>query len=159
MPSGTKDPAGEPARAVAELIRREMGAQNISRRQLAVAIGKSEKYVRERVSGSKALDLNDLDDIATVLDLDVIVILEQAERVVNQPAARRSVVNMSDYRQAPAEQDEENVGGSGQTATVSTLPIGEDLTAEEAAEILRNYPYAADRRPGRDEEQEADPHP
>ncbi|QZY52888.1 helix-turn-helix domain-containing protein [Leucobacter tenebrionis] len=157
MPRGTKDEAGPAAQAVAELIRREMGAQRVSGRQLAERINKGETYLRERLSGKRSFDLNDLDDIADALNLDVIVILEQAENSVRQAAAPRAVVNMSDYRRTDSEA--ENVSGPEQTATVTPIPTDRDLTAEEAAEILRTYPHAADSRPGRDEEQEADRHP
>lgn len=98
MPRGAKDTAGAPAQAVAELIRREMGAQRVSGRKLADAIGKGETYVRERISGQRALDLNDLDDIATALGLDVIMILEQAQATVAGKAS--AVVRMSDHRAA-----------------------------------------------------------
>lgn len=63
-----------------------------------------------------------------------------------------------------------NVSGSRQDATVHDLKarrqavglesaLGEDLTADEAAELLKTHRFAADERDGRDEEAEADPYP
>lgn len=80
MSSGARDPATQKAQAVAELIRREMGAQRVSGRMLAQLVGKSEKYVRERVSGQRPLDLNDLEAIAQALRLDIVIMLTQAEQ-------------------------------------------------------------------------------
>lgn len=95
MPSGAKDPASPQAQAVAEQIRRELGAQRISGRQLAEKIGKSPNYVNLRIRGEKALDLNDLDAIAAALGLNVIVLLEAAER---SPQATPTVVRLTDHR-------------------------------------------------------------
>lgn len=54
----------------------------------------------------------------------------------------------------------ENVSGAGKDAIVTPFnPIGDDLTAAEANDLLKNHRYAADERDGRDEEAEADPHP
>lgn len=102
MPSGAKDPASPQAQAVAEQIRREMGAQRISGRQLAEKIGKSPNYVNLRIRGEKALDLNDLDAIAAALDLNVIVLLEAAERSTQ---ATPTVVRLSDHRASPRTDD------------------------------------------------------
>lgn len=108
--------------------------------------------MRERISGQRALDLNDLDDIAQALGLDVIVLLEQAEKSTSQ----RSIVRMSDYRTDTQTTD---VSGTQEDATVTPFPARDDLTAEEAEELLRTHRYAADTRDGRDDEQEADPLP
>jgi len=57
-----------------------MKRQHISGRKLAKAIQKSEKYVRERVAGKIAFDLNDLEQIARVLKLDIILLFTSVER-------------------------------------------------------------------------------
>lgn len=146
MPRGTKDPASRQAQAVAEQIRREMGAQRMSGRKLAEAIGKGETYVRERVSGAKALDLNDLDDMAQALGLDVIVLLQQAESAEAQKPA--TVVNLSDYR-----------GDLDVSATPQTDEEIPTLSPAEVDEITKAGKLAALDREGIEAEQESDSHP
>lgn len=94
MARGSKAPASAQAQAVAREIRRELGEHKMSGRELARRIHRSETYVRQRISGEKPLDLNDLEDIAEVLGLDVIILLRKAEQAVSQVPA--NVINLQD---------------------------------------------------------------
>ncbi len=99
-------------------------------------IGKSATYVNQRVNGEKALDLNDLDEIAQVLGLDVIVLLEKAETAVKAPALR-NVVRLSDYR--PRSEEPLEIGDADDTEVQQALADrhaalhGEDPQPEQEA--------------------------
>lgn len=85
------------------------------------------------------------------------------EQLVVEVGKRLDVTPSSMVWDAPASEAierAENVSGTGKDAIVTPFnPIGADLTAAEADELLKNHRYAADKRDGRDEEAEADPHP
>ena len=63
------DAPGAFAQLVASAIRREMGDRRMSGRALARELGKSEKYVRERINGMFEFSLNDVDGFCTFIGI------------------------------------------------------------------------------------------
>ncbi len=145
-----------------------MGAQRVSGRRLAEAIGKSEKYVRERVSGQRALDLNDLDAIAQALGLDVIILLEKAEGA----GRRKTMPEATAVRLTAASDDqlaEEILARvkSGSASRALTDPLDSESVGSASDDEIPHIGYvdvaalrrsgvalAADERDGIEEEQE-----
>ena len=56
---------------VAETIRQEMAAKNVSGAKLALAIGKSDMYVSRRLRGETAFDMHDIELIAAELGVPI----------------------------------------------------------------------------------------
>ena len=65
MAGKTKDAPNEFALAVSVAVRREIG--RMSGRALARALGRSEKYVRDRLNDSYSWELNDIDGICQLI--------------------------------------------------------------------------------------------
>ena len=59
------------AEAVAEEIRALMGRKRVRNVEIARGMEVSEPYISRRLSGEVALDLNDLEHIARILDVQV----------------------------------------------------------------------------------------
>jgi transcriptional regulator with XRE-family HTH domain len=109
---------------VAEEIRALLARRRISGRELARRLGASPSWVNFRLTGAQAIDLNDLQRIAEVLDVDVTSLIPNSRT--------RTVVN--------------GAGTAGQT-TVPTLeaPGRPHLNGHPK----RSVPAASTRRPAR----------
>jgi transcriptional regulator with XRE-family HTH domain len=93
MARHTSDTPGPFALLVAAEIRREMGDMRMSGRALAQAIGKSEKYVRERVNNNFEFSLNDIEAFCQIIGVSP---EEFIYRVESSPASAVDVSGMTD---------------------------------------------------------------
>ncbi|NKY48022.1 helix-turn-helix domain-containing protein [Nocardia cerradoensis] len=64
-----KDPAGPGALAVVARVRGELDRRGMDQQGLAAAIGRSTSYVSTRMRGELPFDLNDVENIAIVLEI------------------------------------------------------------------------------------------
>lgn len=78
---------------VAEEIRAWMGRRRVTGARMARALGVSPAWVSYRLTGVQPIDLNDLEQIAEVLDVSVVDLLTPAARPVTHayPSSRRSM--------------------------------------------------------------------
>lgn len=86
------------ALAVAREIRREMGDRRLSGRGLGDVLGKSEKYVRERIAGTLSFALNDVEVFANYLGIDPEELIARIESNVPAPGETQD-----DYAAAASE--------------------------------------------------------
>jgi hypothetical protein len=79
---------GRFALAIADAIRGELGKRRISGRAIALQIGVSEKYMRERLGDQLAFSTADVDLICTALGIDTFAFMravtESFERLSEQ---------------------------------------------------------------------------
>jgi transcriptional regulator with XRE-family HTH domain len=68
------------ADSVAAEVRAQLARRQLTAKDLANAIGKSEMYVSRRVRGEVALDLVDLEQVAGFLGLAIVDLLPAPER-------------------------------------------------------------------------------
>ncbi|PRI10956.1 helix-turn-helix domain-containing protein [Leucobacter massiliensis] len=173
---------GPMTEAVAQELRAELARQRRSAKSLAESAGLNRSTLHKTLNAQRAIDVDDLFHLADLLDVSPSEMFAKAEALARaelddgllpgeregMPAGYESGDINSDTDQDV--DDASNVGGSGQDATVHDLnarrqaadpdsALGADLSADEAAELLRTHRYAADERDGRDEEAEADPRP
>jgi transcriptional regulator with XRE-family HTH domain len=95
---------GDFAKAVSREFRREAGDRRLSGRKLATAIGKSEKYVRERLADVLSFTLNDIEAFATFLEMSP---EEFVARIERDMAPTADIVHLDSRRNVvdPAEDD------------------------------------------------------
>lgn len=92
---------GEFAKAVSREFRREQGDRRLSGRQIAKEIGKSEKYVRERLADVLSFTLNDVEAFARFCGYSPEEFVQRIERDLPAPepinlAARRRVAPLTE---------------------------------------------------------------
>lgn len=92
---------GEFAKAVSREFRREQGDRRISGREIARQIGKSEKYVRERLADALSFTLNDVEAFALYCGYSPEEFVQRIERDMPAPepvdlASRRRVAPSSE---------------------------------------------------------------
>lgn len=117
---------------VAEEIRALLARRRISGRELARRMEKSHSWVNFRLTGAQPITVDDLQDFAAVLNVEVTDLLPHARAVRTEPSEGRTVV----------------VSGSrtGQT-TVSYPPL--TVQPRPTGHPKRTSPPLSSRRPGR----------
>lgn len=68
------------ADSVAAEVRAQLARQRMSASALAKALGKSEMYVSRRLRGEMPLDLDDLERIASALEVNFVALMPATER-------------------------------------------------------------------------------
>lgn len=66
------------SRTVADNVRAEMARRKMSQRALAAALGKPQPFVYRRLSGRVAFDVDELAQVAQLLDIDARDLLPRA---------------------------------------------------------------------------------
>ena len=80
MPSGTKPPPGALSRAVATIINAALKDRDKPQGWLGARAGMSQRQVSRYLSGTRALTIDQLDDMCIALGLDFVTVIQAADR-------------------------------------------------------------------------------
>ena len=82
MAKGTGPPQSGPfAEAMASAIRGVVAGKGLSGNQLAKQLNRAQSYVSVRLSGKKSWNMDELDQIAEILKVDVDDIIDMAQKI------------------------------------------------------------------------------
>lgn len=108
---------------VAEEIRALLARRRMSGRQLANALGVSPSWVSYRLTGTQPIDLNDLERIATVLNVPAERLMPQAGRSVVRPGGGLTQTIVSANLPHPAAAPRPTVR-TGRHSVLGVSPLG-----------------------------------
>lgn len=128
MSRPVSDQPHEFALAIANEIRKELGARRMSGRALARALDRSEKYVRDRLADKFEFSLNDVEtfcvDVLQVKPEDFVARVDSPELTTSAPAA-----NVTDLRDIATIHTEE-------------VPFDDRLAAKRGTRKADQHPHA-----------------
>lgn len=84
--------------ACGQIIANTRDHKGLSQMDLAVASGYSLRYIGDIERGSKSPTLRTMNDLATLLELNLSELLSQAERLLNRKERRNSAVQRPQQR-------------------------------------------------------------
>lgn len=90
MPAAAKGPVGDLTKEVAATLRAQVAHDQLTQLEVAKLVGMSQSQVSKILRGDGHIDLDQLDAFAAALGLNVVKVLEEAERAASVRARTRS---------------------------------------------------------------------